>query len=147
MKSEYKIYTAGKMKDLSYAEQVHWRMKMEKLIKENTDKNVTFIHPPLYYNYEQKDYKSEREVKEWEINHLIKSDIVIVNLEGINDSVGTHYELSAVDTINRLSNKHIYIIGFGESSTPLHPWIELSLFRKEHDYYDAVKYITEYLLI
>ena len=74
----FKIYTVGKMKNISYTEQMLWRIKIANLIKKNTEEKVSFVHPPLFYNYEQKDYKSEREVKEWELNQVKQSDILAI---------------------------------------------------------------------
>lgn len=141
-----KIYTAGKMSGLSYDEQMSWRENFERIIKIRITKNIELIHPPRFYNYENRIHKNEREVKEWELNHLRDADIVVVNLDGINSSVGTHYELSFVDAINSFGNKHIYVIGIGNTDN-LHPWINLSLFRVEHTIEDAVEYIATHLLI
>ena len=147
MSKTFKIYTVGKMKDISYTKQMEWRLKIANLIKSKTEKRISFVHPPLFYNYEQKDYKSEREIKEWELNQVKQCDILIVNLDGINDSIGSHFEISAAETINTMSDKHIYIIGIGQSKEQLNPWIELSLFRQEHDFENAARYIADYLLI
>ena len=46
-----------------------------------------------------------------------------------------------------MSDKHIYIIGIGQSKEQLNPWIELSLFRQEDDFENAARYIADYLLI
>lgn len=147
MSKNFKIYTVGKMKDVSYATQLEWRVKIANCIRQKTDKKITFIHPPLYYNYEEKGYKSEHEIKEWELNQVKNSDILIVNLDGINDSIGSHFEISAAETINSLTDKHIYIIGIGQSKEPLNPWIKLSLLRQETDFDKAAEYIADYLLI
>lgn len=143
----YKIYTAGKMFGLSFEEQMKWRWRIEQLIKNRTDTPLQFIHPPLYFRYDSQEHKSENEVKQWELNHVRESDIVIVNLNGVNDSTGTHYELSTVDAMNSFGNRHIHAIGIGKSNTKIHPWIELSLLRSEEDYEKAADYIVNYLLI
>lgn len=143
----YKIYTAGKMFGLSFNEQMEWRLEIERLIKERTDTPLQFIHPPLYFRYDAQEHKSENEVKQWELSHVRESDIVIVNLNGVNDSTGTHYELSTIDAMNSFGNRHIHAIGIGESDAKIHPWIELSLLRSEEDYEKAADYIVNYLLI
>lgn len=147
MSKPFRIYTVGKMKNTSYSDQMAWRTEIANLIKNMTEQPVIFVHPPTFYNYEQKDYKSEKEIKEWELNQLKQCDILVINLDGINDSVGSHFEISTAEAINSLCNKHIYIIGVGKSKEPLHPWIELSLLRHEDNFEDAARYITEYLLI
>ena len=147
MSEKIKIYTAGKMKGLTFYEQLKWRIELSHAIKNKTDKNISFIHPPLFYNYEQNDYQSEREVKEWEMNQIKNSDIIIVNLDEINDSIGTHFELSFAEAMNSLGHKHIYIIGVGGKDEEIHPWIELSLFRKENNFEDVAEYVVNYLLV
>lgn len=143
----YKIYTAGKMFGLSFEEQMGWRKNIEQLIRQRTDVPLRFVHPPLYFRYDKREHKSEREVKQWELSQVRDSDIVIVNLNGVNDSTGTHYELSMADAVNSFGNKHIYIIGIGKSDTQVHPWIELSLLRSEEEYEKAADYIADYLLV
>ena len=142
-----KIYTAGKMAGLPYEKQMAWREEIENAIRDRTNKQITFIHPPKFYTYDRPDFQSEKEVKDWELNQVRNCDIVIANLDGINTSVGTHFELSAVDSINSTSNKHIFIIGFGDNEIQLHPWIELSLHRKETNIDDVADYIVRYLLV
>lgn len=80
-------------------------------------------------------------------DNIRESDIVIVNLVGVNDSIGTHYELSTIDAMNSFGNRHIHAIGIGKPDTKIHPWIELSLLRSEEDYEKAAEYIVNYLLI
>lgn len=143
-----KIYTCGKMSGISYVEQMAWRLKIESEIKSAlnfTDERVKFVHPPYYYNYEEKYHKTEREILEWEMAQVHDCDIVIVNLDGIEDTIGSHMELGAVQGINRFGDKHIFVIGLGKDDG-LHPWIKESCIRIEDDYAKAAEYIVEYLL-
>lgn len=139
---EYRIYTCGKMSGISYEEQMVWRRTIEDFVRQRTDKCVTFIHPPMYYSYEEVFHKSEREIQEWEITALNKCDIVIVNLPYIESSIGSHMELGAAYV-----NKNIHVIGVGKPTSPLHPWIENTCLRIEEDYEKAAEYIVDYLLI
>lgn len=141
-----KIYTAGKMSGLTYEEQMNWRYKIENEIESKTDQLIKFIHPPLFYNYLEPTHKTEREVMDWDLEHLKDCNIVIVNLNEISKSIGTHFELATATTINTLGNKHIYVVGFGSPNEELHPWIELSLHRREDTIEDAVDYVVNYLL-
>lgn len=144
---EYKVYTCGKMSGIPYEKQMDWRYKIEELIKAKTNKSVTFIHPPLFYGYHMEMHKSEREVKEWELNQVCDSDIVIVNIDDVNTSIGSHFEMGAVYGANVAGNKHITVIGFGNSKSEIHPWIDLSFLRFEESIEDAAEYIATYLLI
>lgn len=141
----YTIYTCGKMNGLSFKEQMDWRLKIEKAIKDVApeDCTVEFIHPPLYFNYEYGHHKTQREVKSWELGVVSdKIDAIVVNLDGINDSVGSHYELATAEKAGRF----IPIIGIGKTDG-LHPWILESLLRAEEEYGAAAEYIGNYLLI
>lgn len=142
-----KIYTCGKMSGISFIEQMMWRSRIESEIKSSLDcgQSVKFIHPPLYYNYEENNHKTEREILEWEMTQVHDCDILIVNLDGIEDTTGSHMELGAVQGINRFGDKHIYVVGLGKSDN-LHPWIKESCIRIEEDYAKAAEYIVEYLL-
>ena len=143
-----KIYTCGKMSGISYLEQMAWRAKIESEIKmalSCADERVKFVHPPLYYNYEENYHKTEREILEWEMAQVHDCDIVIVNLDGIEDTIGSHMELGAVQGINRFGDKHIFVVGLGKGDG-LHPWIKETCIRIEDDYAKAAEYIVEYLL-
>ena len=141
-----KIYTAGKMSGITFEDQMKWRKEFEHCLREHTDKQLSFLHPPLYYNYESINHKTEAEIKEWELNQLRDCNIVIVNLRDVNTTVGTHFELGFINAVNMFGNKHIYVIGIGDE-TNIHPWIELSMFRQEPNIESACDYITEYLLL
>lgn len=142
-----KIYTCGKMSGISFIEQMMWRSRIESEIKSSLDcgQSVKFIHPPLYYNYEENNHKTEREILEWEMTQVHDCDILIVNLDGIEDTTGSHMELGAVQGINRFGDKHIFVVGLGKPEN-LHPWIKESCIRIEDDYAKAAEYIVEYLL-
>ena len=139
----YKIFTSGKMGGLSYEEQMKWRSQLEYLIRQQTNEKVTFIHPPDYFDYNFPDQKT---AKEWEINQVIDSDIVVVDFGSIKDSIGTHMELGVIHAINRIGNKHIATVGIGRPDTN-HPWIQSSVFYQVVDVKEAADFICKYLLI
>lgn len=140
----YKIFTSGKMGGLSYEEQMKWRKNLEKAIKLRCNKNIIFVHPPMYYQYGNE--KNEREAKEWEINQLKDSDIIVVNLTTIADSIGTHIELGIVEAMNEFGYKHIHVIGIGNPNTN-HPWIQMGLLKQVDTIDEAADYILSYLLL
>lgn len=145
---EYKIYTCGKMNGITFSQQMQWRQIIEAFIKDHYDGNdrVTFIHPPLYFNYDHMQHKSEREILDWEMKQLHDCDVVIVDLNQIDSTIGSHMELGAVQGINRFGDRYIYVIGVGNTEN-LHPWIKETCMRIEDNYSDAAKYIAEYLLV
>lgn len=140
-----RIYTAGKMSGTSFKSQMQWRIELEEGIRWRTDKAVSFIHPPMYYNYEGISQKTEAEIKEWELNKLCQCQVMVVNLDGVNTSTGTHIELGVANAMNMFGSGHIFIIGIGDPDG-LHPWIRDSLFRHEANIESACKYIVNYLL-
>lgn len=145
---EYKIYTCGKMSGIPFEQQMQWRKSLEAFARDKYDGSdkIKFIHPPLYFNYEHMMHKTEREILDWEMMQLHECDIVVVNLEGIDSTVGSHMELGAVQGINRFGDKYIYVVGIGEDNN-LHPWIKETCNRIESNYSDAATYIIEYLLV
>ena len=132
------------MGGLTYAQQMKWRNQLESMIRTRTNKNITFIHPPMYYQYD--DNCDESEKMKWEISQIKDSDIVVVNLSTISDSIGTHIELGIIEAMNQFGYKHIHVVGLGNPDTD-HPWIPLSILRQEETIEDVADYITEYLLV
>ena len=139
----YKIFTAGKMGGLSHLEQMEWRRKLEELIRLKTDKKITFIHPPLFFDY---DFSDQSAAKEWELNQIMESDIVVFDLSNIKESIGTHIEMGVIHTVNRFPGKHITTIGIGKPNTD-HPWIKSGFFYSVDDIEEAADFIVTYLLI
>lgn len=150
---QFKIYTCGKMSGLTYEEQIAWRKELQNCVEQKyeeihgTHANITFINPPNFFNYEDNLHKSEREVRDWEIGQVCDSDILVVNLDGISDSIGSHFELGAVIGANISSGRNIKVIAIGEAQQNLHPWIQLSWLRHEYSIKNAADYIVNYLLI
>lgn len=141
--NKIKIFTSGAMNGLSFKEQMNWRTLLEYSVKDNADKPVEFVHPPMYFDYE---YPDQNFVKEWEISQLLSSDIVVINFENIKDSIGTHMEMGAVIGANKVSGKNIHIIGIGKPDTE-HPWIESTPLIIVPDVQSASDYIVKYFLV
>ena len=141
-----KIFTSGKMGGLNTNESMNWRENIEKILRKKcekrTDINITFVHPPKYYNY---DYPDQKECEEWEIMQLTSSDIVIVHLHDIKDSIGTHMELGILKAIKNKTPKPIYVVGLGEPNVK-HPWIDSIILHKEKTATDLADYIINYIL-
>ncbi|MBS5433084.1 MAG: hypothetical protein KHY12_04885 [Firmicutes bacterium] len=68
---------------------------------------------------------------------------MVVNLDGINDSVGSHYEIATVDAIK---DRFVPVIGIGDPEG-VHPWILDSLLRIEDNYDSAAEFIGTYLFL
>ena len=147
MNRHLKIYLAGKMTGLSLEDMNFWRNKIRDELQYKayyTDYQLSIINPVDFYNFESKNYQSEEEVEDYDLAHVISSDIIIVNLDGLNTSIGTIIELHD-------ANYHykIPVIAFGNKETydNLHSWIKRDITRVEQNMDKVVKYIKDFYLI
>lgn len=142
-----KIYLAGKMNGLSYEDMNSWRKEIKEKLKEityyTTISNVKIINPVDFYNFQEVKYQTDIEVQNFDINHVISSDIVIVNLEGLSDSIGTIIEIHDAYYHNKIP-----VIAFGSKETynSLHPWIRNSITRVEKNIDSVIEYIRDFYL-
>ena len=143
-----KIYLAGKMYGLDFDQMYMWRRNFKKKLRKiNIDQgfnyNLTIINPVEYYNYIQKKHQTETEVRDFDLKHLTTSDIVVVNLDGLNTSDGTKLEL-----FEAYYHHKIPVIAFGEVKryNDLHPWIKDCITRVEENIDDVIQYILEFYM-
>ena len=141
-----KIYLAGKMSGLTYDKMNEWRCDISQKLHYHAEQNgvrVNVINPVLYYNFETKLHQTEVEVEEFDLAHVISSDIIIVNLDGLKDSVGTIIELHDAHYHHKIP-----VIAFGDKElyNSLHPWIKNDITRVETNIGDVVTYIKDFYL-
>lgn len=142
---ELKIYLAGKMSGLDFEAMNQWRKRIKNtlnFVAEYRDYRLNVVNPVDFYNFESVRYQSDREVKEYDLAHVLSSDIVIVNLEGLATSDGTKYELHDA----RKSN--IPVIAFGDYGLyeNLHSWTKDNITRVEKNMEDVVEYIKDFYM-
>ena len=142
---ELKIYLAGKMGGLSFEEMNCWRKRLKNslnLASEFRSYKLNVVNPVDFYNFESNRHQSEREIKDYDLAHVLSSDIVVVNLDGLATSDGTKYELHDA----RKSN--IPVIAFGEYKLyeELHNWTKDNITRVENDMEGVVEYIKEFYM-
>ena len=142
---ELKIYLCGKMSGLTHSEMYNWRAYLKNKLVSTADHRgykAYVVNPVDFYNFEEVRYQSEREVKDFDLSHVLSSDIIVVNLDGLSTSDGTKYELHDA----RKSN--IPVIAFGEYSLyeSLHPWTKDNITRVEKNMEDVVKYIRDFYM-
>lgn len=135
------------MNGLSFDEMNTWRRKLKSLLLSAaaiSDYQMQIINPVDFYNFEERRYQSEIEVEEYDLAHVISSDIIVVNLDGLSSSDGTKIELHDA----RYHNK-IPVIAFGDKELyeKLHPWIKINITRVENTIEEVVKYIQEFYMI
>lgn len=141
-----KIYLAGKMTGVSFDEMNIWRVKSkEKLLNvaEDTGYSVTVINPVEFYNFEEHRYQSDKEVEDYDLAHVLTSDVIVVNLEGIDTSIGTIIELHDANY-----HRRIPVIAFGDKETyeKLHPWIKRDITRVEDNMDNAIEYVKQFYM-
>lgn len=134
------------MSGLSFGEMNIWRLELKvqlQLAAEVSGYKVQVINPVDYYNFEEKKYQSEEEVRDFDLNHVITSDVIVVNLEGLNSSDGTKIELHDAKYHNRIP-----VIAFGDRKLydNLHPWVKENITRVEEKVEDVVRYIQEFYM-
>ena len=142
-----KIYLAGKMNGLSYEDMNAWRKEIKEKLKEityyTTISNVTVINPVDFYNFQEVKHQNDIEVQNFDLNHVVSSDVIVVNIDGLSDSIGTIIELHDAYYHNKIP-----VIAFGDKAEydKLHPWIKNNITRIEKDINGVVEYIRDFYL-
>lgn len=142
-----KIYLAGKMSGLSFKEMNDWRQDLEmqlELAAQISGYQIQVINPVDYFNFKEKRYQSEIEVEEYDLAHVTSSNIIIVNLDGLNSSDGTKIEIHDARYHNRIP---VIVFGNKKLYEDLHPWIKNDITRVEETMEDVVRYIQEFYMI
>ena len=136
------IYLAGGMSGLSFEEQCKWRNNFQDAIKygdyEPTKKAI-FFSPPNYYSPSTEAHKTEKEVMDFELSHLRKSDLVVVNFN-VPQSIGTAMEIMAAN------ENRIPIVGLNKEGYILHPWLIECCSRICDDMRELVSYVVDFYL-
>lgn len=141
-----KVFLSGKIGSLSFTEMNGWRENIKnKLLVESQYYNcdVEVINPVDYYNTLEDRHQTENEVMNFDLNHVISSDIIIVNLDGLNSSDGTKIEI-----FQAYYNHRIPVIAFGDKELfyNLHPWQQMCITRVESDIDSAIAYVRDYYM-
>ena len=143
-----KIYLAGAMsKCKTFEEMNSWRATLKELLlktAESAGYSLTVINPVDYYNFEVHRHQSEEEVEDYDLAHVISSDVVIVNVKGLSSSDGTKIELHDANYHNRIP-----VIALDEENSYwyLHPWIKREITRVESNMNSVVEYIRDFYMI
>lgn len=135
--SDISIYLSGGMQDLTFEESDAWRQHIEYELKYE---NVRVFNPNWYYNYEHpEEYDSEKEIMDFDLYNLRRSDLVVVNFNAPR-SIGTAQELALA------YEWHIPIIGLNTHGNELHPWLEIECTKMFEEMADLIQYIKDYYL-
>lgn len=142
-----KIYLAGKMGGLSFDKMNLWRIDLKNILinaAKFSDYQIQIINPVDYYNFEEVKHQSESEIEEFDLYHVITSDIIVVNLEGLDSSDGSKLEIHDAKYHNKIP-----VIAFGtqEQYNRLHPWVRNDITRVEKNIIDVADYIQDFYMI
>ena len=133
-----KIYLAGP----SYFEEdegVGWRAKAEQMIKTATDGNdciVKVINPLDYFNYSGAEHQSDSQVKQFYMDQILHSRLILCNLDHTRTSPGTAQELQFA-----FDNK-IPVISFS-TEDEVYPWLKVDSQVVFGSMLQAIDYIVE----
>lgn len=137
-----RIYLAGGMSNLTLEEQTKWRMRFQDAVKYgdyDCEKKAIFFDPTQNYSIFEQEHKSEREVFEYDLYNLKRSDLVVVNFNAPK-SIGTAMELAIAKENN------IPVIGLNKDNVELHPWILECCTRVCDDFREFVEYVVKFFL-
>lgn len=136
------IYLSGGMGGLPFEEQIGWRNQIVDTITFDDSLAVkpVFFNPPIFYSPSFDYHKSEKEVMEFDLYKLRKSDIVIVNFN-VPNSIGTAMELILA------KEYHIPIIGINIEHKELHPWVSECCGRMCDSIEETIEYVKNYYLV
>ena len=134
------VYLAGACK-FEHDGGKEWRTKAEnifKYISEAKDATIKVINPTRYFDRDGSNTISNKQVKQFYLSRIRKCDLVLVNLERTNTSIGTAQELQfAVDN-------HIPIIGFNNNDS--YEWLPEDCDVIFKGINEAINYIGDFYL-
>lgn len=109
---EKAIYLAGGMSDLTYEEQMNWRVDITALLNDFESDNYKPIicNPAIYC-----DAEDERGMMLFDLYKVRTSDLIIVNYNDVK-SLGTMSEVAIA------YDRRIPIVGLCKDKKELHPW-------------------------
>ena len=116
-----------------------WRDELAYTIRE-CNVNWTVFNPSLHISDTPEFGMSEREAMNYDLYHLLRSDLVIMNFSYNARSVGSIIELGIA------YDHKIPVIGLNETNEELHPWQSAMCLRIFHDYNKMVDYIVDHFI-
>lgn len=143
------IYLAGKMSGLNFNEMNSWRVQLKSLLEncsEDVDISIRVINPCDYYNFDEPRHQSQAEIMDYDLERVRESDLVIVNLDGLDTSDGTKIEIYEAK-----KRCNIPVIAYNPCGqvdfTTIHPWLQCCITRIEHKMTDIKDYIRDFYMV
>lgn len=134
------IYAAGAITGLTYEQHFSWRDDLSVLIRDATHNKWNVFNPSLHISDLEEFNMDEREAMDYDLYHLLRSDLMVVNFDYNPTSIGTIAEMGAAYT------HQIPIIGLNETGEKLHPWQKEMCLKIFNDYNLMVKYLVDHFI-
>lgn len=140
----FKVYLAGGITGLSRKEANDWRFEFYKRILEGDSYygykyKLDVFNPVIYFSPFEQLHDTEREAMDFDLNHLRKSDLIVVNFNDAG-SLGTMAELAIA------YDRRIPVVGLCEDRQSLHTWQIEMVDRFFENMDDLIKYLVNFYL-
>lgn len=139
------IFLSGGMVNTSYEEAEKWRQDLIDDFRYLVSQQVCFFNPNNHYNYNKKNpwtAKHKNEQRDYNLSHLKKSDLVIVNFNDPN-SIGVAQELAIA------KENGIPVIGLCKNvkaHLELHDWLRCCVDRMFYDVAELEQYVLDFYI-
>ena len=115
--NELKVYLSGSAKNVEEDFQ-DWRTRCKALTYNGYYTKINFIDPMIFFNYTNKQPKTDKQCLDLFMWLVKESDVLLVNLDYSNISIGVGME------IEHAYCRNIPIIAFGEKPETWYNWIK-----------------------
>ena len=130
--SKLKVYLAGASKN-EPDEGLGWR---KTVYNDWNSEMILIINPLNYFRYSEDWHQSDKQIKDYYLSRIRKSDVVLVNLNNSDSSCGTCQEIQyAID-------HDIPVIGFGQDH--VYNWLLVDCQCVFDTVEEAMEYIVDY---
>ena len=157
MSNKLTIYLAGRIGGLTKTEYDTWREVLRKKLEiaaECCNSIIQVINPADYFDFDNIEGHTDKEIMQFDLNMVRQSDIVIANINGINESIGTAIEVYEANRLNIpviayanvpeiLEHKRNNVI-----FDKIHPWIKECLATNLMLHADdVVQYVKDFYMV
>ena len=153
MSNKLTIYLAGRMGGLTKTEYNTWREVLRKKLEiaaECCNSIIQVINPADYFDFDNMECHTDKEIMQFDLNMVRQSDIVIANINGINESIGTAIEVYEANRLNItvIAYSDVLDAKKGDIFDKIHPWIKECLatnlmFHAD----DVVQYVKDFYMV
>ena len=134
------IYTAGAITGLEWEDHFCWRDDLAATITETTKGRWHVFNPSLHMSDLEEWQMTNREGMDYDLHHLLRSDLMIINFAHNPSSIGTAIEFGAAYSHN------IPILGLNEYDEEIYPWEREMCLKIFDDYNIMVNYLVNHFI-